>query len=155
MIRTAVLDDIPELTKIAKSFYVDGEFAEKGLNFKEMSFIMMAQSMIVDSANKLILVAEHEGQIVGMLGAYVSPWFCDFSQFQVVESWFYVLPEYRKFGYGKELLNVLTEIAQKSGAVNLKMASLHNEKQNIMGRFYRSQGFVKSDSFYVKELNHG
>lgn len=154
MIRAATLKDIPALTELAKEFYEMGPFAENGLNFQETSFMFMAASMIQSPKEKVVLVAEDKtAGIVGMLGAYISPWFCDFHQAQVVESWFYVKPDYRKHGTAKKLLKELEKRAEKV-AVNIKLASIPTEDQDKIDRLYGMQGYKQTDRYFTKRLDN-
>ena len=53
-----------------------------------------------------------EGQLVGSLGLHrTSPWYSD-SEY-LADGWFYVLPEYRKTGVGKMLIDEAKKFANE------------------------------------------
>jgi GNAT superfamily N-acetyltransferase len=57
-------------------------------------------------------VMNDEGQLVGSLGLHrTSPWYSD-SEY-LADGWFYVLPEYRKTGVGKMLIDEAKKFANE------------------------------------------
>lgn len=57
-------------------------------------------------------VMNDEGRLVGSLGLYrTSPWYSD-SEY-LADGWFYVLPEYRKTGVGKMLIDEAKKFANE------------------------------------------
>ena len=58
-------------------------------------------------------VEDDEGKLVGSLGLHkTSPWYSDSAY--LADGWFYVLPEYRKTGVGKMLIETAKEFAKEA-----------------------------------------
>ena len=154
MIRQAEMKDIPRIIDLAYKFYTEGEFSGKGLKFNPESFKIMCIDMISKPNHKVILISEENEGINGMIGAYIAPWFCDFSQSQLIESWFYVEQKFRGKYIAVRLLKELEKMGLQAGCVNIKLASLPNDRQDRMDIYYKRLGYKLSDRFYSKEINH-
>lgn len=69
---------------------------------------------VVFNVNQMAFGVENEeGQLVGSLGLHrTSPWYSD-SEY-LADGWFYVLPEYRKTGVGKMLIDEAKKFADQA-----------------------------------------
>jgi GNAT superfamily N-acetyltransferase len=67
---------------------------------------------VVYNANQMAFGVEENGKLVGTLGLHrTSPWYSD-SEY-LADGWFYVLPEYRKTGVGKMLIDEAKKFAEE------------------------------------------
>ena len=68
---------------------------------------------VVFNVNQMAFgVEEEDGKLVGTLGLHrTSPWYSD-SEY-LADGWFYVLPEYRKTGVGKMLIDEAKKFAEE------------------------------------------
>jgi GNAT superfamily N-acetyltransferase len=67
---------------------------------------------VVFNVNQMAFGVEDEGKLIGSLGLHrTSPWYSD-SEY-LADGWFYVLPEYRKTGVGKMLIDEAKKFADQ------------------------------------------
>lgn len=67
---------------------------------------------VVYNVNQMAFGVEHDGKLVGTLGLHrTAPWYSD-SEY-LADGWFYVLPEYRKTGVGKMLIDEAKKFAEE------------------------------------------
>lgn len=68
---------------------------------------------VVFNVNQMAFGVEDEGKLVGSVGLHrTSPWYSD-SEY-LADGWFYVLPEYRKTGVGKMLIDAAKKFAEEA-----------------------------------------
>jgi len=68
---------------------------------------------VVFNVNQMAFGVEDEGKLIGSLGLHrTSPWYSD-SEY-LADGWFYVLPEYRKTGVGKMLIDEAKKFADEA-----------------------------------------
>ena len=68
---------------------------------------------VVFNVNQMAFGVEDEGKLVGSIGLHrTSPWYSD-SEY-LADGWFYVLPEYRKTGVGKMLIDAAKKFAEEA-----------------------------------------
>jgi GNAT superfamily N-acetyltransferase len=68
---------------------------------------------VVFNVNQMTFGVEDEGKLVGSIGLHrTSPWYSD-SEY-LADGWFYVLPEYRKTGVGKMLIDAAKKFAEEA-----------------------------------------
>ena len=67
---------------------------------------------VISNLNYMTWGVEEDGKLVGSLGLHrTAPWYSDTEY--LADGWFYVLPEYRKTGVGKMLIEQAKEFAQE------------------------------------------
>jgi GNAT superfamily N-acetyltransferase len=67
---------------------------------------------VVFNVNQMAFGVEEDGKLVGTLGLHrTAPWYSD-SEY-LADGWFYVLPEYRKTGVGKMLIDEAKKFAEE------------------------------------------
>lgn len=102
----------------------------------------------IRSENSLVIVAEHKGRIVAVLKAgYINRVFYDPPlEGQIQE--FYILPQYRRMGIGKKMLEYAVEkLRHKVSFITVSFPSLNT----IAVSFYEKFGFRPIFSVYAKE----
>ena len=68
---------------------------------------------VIYNVGQVAFGVEDEGKLVGSLGLHrTTPWYSD-SEY-LADGWFYVLPEYRKTGVGKMLINEAKKFAEEA-----------------------------------------
>ncbi|MGC9152652.1 MAG: GNAT family N-acetyltransferase [Vulcanisaeta sp.] len=104
---------------------------------------------IRDNKNHLILVAEDMGKIVGVLKADIRErlFYSPSIEGAIVD--FYVMPEYRRKGLGRQMLERAITILRERGA-QLITAEFPTQNQ-IAINFYNKMGFRSLVSIYARE----
>jgi len=140
----AVMDELLRLKRLNSEF----DFALKVSSGNESEIINKLNNMIDDKENHIILVAEDNDKIVGILISdiifriYYDP------KYEVRIREFYVMPEYRGKDVGKALINKLREIAQKK---DIKMITAEFPSLNVIAiNFYKNMGFKELIKIYSK-----
>ena len=137
MIRFAKREDVPEILRFIK------ELAEyEKLGDEVVADEKLLEEWIFDRKKAEVIFVLHEDKPVGF-----ALFFHNFSTFLGRAGVFledlYVSPEYRKLGYGKELLVNLAKIAKKRGCGRLEWNCLDWNTPSI--GFYKSLGAVTMD----------
>jgi ribosomal protein S18 acetylase RimI-like enzyme len=108
----------------------------------------------ISSAIKLedrdVLVADHDGKIVGVIMGEIlnRPFYQPAKELRITE--IYLLPEYRKTGLGKKLLDSLIE---KEREKSCGVLTVEFPTENLLAhKFYTSQGMRSVISIYGKKL---
>lgn len=98
------------------------------------------------------LVAETDGKLVGCLAAMIYPSVFKNDDLEAMELFWYVLPEYRKYKVGTELVNVLESVCKERKITKLFMAAPHHTKGVPFERYYQRAGYKKTETIYTKEF---
>jgi ribosomal protein S18 acetylase RimI-like enzyme len=143
-IRKAILEDIPQLTRLFnlyRVFYRKEEDLEGAKKFLEERMM---------NKESIVFVAEIGTELVGFTQLYPQ-----FSSTRMRRSWLlndlYVLEEHRGMGISKQLIESAMLLAMETGSAGLM---LETEKGNVIGnRLYPSVGFRPCDgaNFYFWE----
>lgn len=102
----------------------------------------------IGSRDSLVIVAEHNGRVVGILKAgFIDRVFYDPPlEGQIQE--FYLLPQYRRIGIGKKMLEYAIEkLKDRVSFITVSFPSLNT----IAVSFYQKFGFRPIFSVYAKE----
>ncbi len=97
---------------------------------------------------------DDKGKYIGGIGGtvYRHPWS---GKIECSELFWYILPEHRRTGAGKALLDKLEQWARSMGAGNLVMTYIHGIGDDKMKAFYYREGFFPLEHRVIKVLNHG
>lgn len=123
------------------------------------NYVLNPQKMIDNIGvwihNSLALVAERDGELVGViLGKIATPWYSD--EIAAVEDFFYVKPEHRGSRAGYMLVRGFNEWAKKQGALHVR-AGVSSGCGDAGGRLYEHFGMKFMGGNYVahtKEDGH-
>jgi len=146
------LDAFFDLYWISSSEHVkyNEEFEALKPQEKCKDFIIKRQKAYLKDKDYVSLVAEDEGKIVGIISGHIGS--RDELEIYVIETIGYVdelcvLPEYRKSGTGKKLLDsLLKELFEKE----VKFVGLGVAYKNPAVDFYLSQGFAPAGLWMVR-----
>lgn len=137
MIRFATREDIPEILRFIKEL---ADY-EKMLN-EVIADEKLLEEWIFDKQKAEVIFVLHDEKPVGF-----ALFFHNFSTFLgragIYLEDLYVSPQYRKLGYGKELLSALAKIAKERSCGRLEWACLNWNQPSI--DFYKSLGAVPMD----------
>jgi GNAT superfamily N-acetyltransferase len=148
-VREARPEDWEGVLEKCKLFFVNTsmnsrcEFEEEGL--KELFF----QSF--DSKGSQVWVVD-DGKIVGFCVMIIFPLVFSISTKVAQELSWWLDPEYRGSGAGKELKEKMEQWARKQGANHMFMIALENDKTEKMKQVYEKMGFTPIERTFCKEL---
>lgn len=149
MIRPAVPDDAEVLLDMGQAFHAEAGYADR-FDFVPGDFAVALDAM---SDAGLLLVAEKDGQVVGMAGADAAPLIFNRSVRIGREAFWYIQPAHRK-GIGRELLSALECAAKSYGAAIFDVVAEDGEgKRGVaLARLYRAASYSPAESVFRKVL---
>ncbi len=150
ILREAVEKDLDQVTRlVVRLKRLNEEFdplLKNVQNIEEACREYMKKA--IESRDSLVIVAEHEGRVVGVLKAgFIDRVFYDPPlEGQIQE--FYLLPQYRRMGIGKKMLEYAMEkLKDRVSFITVSFPSLNT----IAVSFYQKFGFRPIFSVYAKE----
>lgn len=152
MIRLAVPDDGPSIMRMGEAFFHEAGHGAR-FTFDRESF---ARSVIIFAQNDLLLVAEKNGEVVGMAAADVAPAFWNHNVLLSREAWWYVDRAHRQ-GIGRRLLVALEDLLKERGATLFDVVAEEGEgsRSESLARLYRAGGFSPAERTFRKVLTQG
>lgn len=149
-IRQAIEADRLTLFKLCVAMTEETDFKNYVLNPQKM-----IDSIGVWMHNSMLLVAEKDGEVVGILmGKMTTPWYSD--EPAAVEDFFYVKPEHRGSRAGYMLVRGFMAWAKEHGALHVR-AGVSSGCGAAGGRLYEHFGMNHMGGNYVahiKEHDH-
>lgn len=158
LIRDAVPDDAAALIQMGAAFFAEAGLPERfnaiglpEITFCPESFIRSCEYM-ADPSRGVLLVAEEDGEVVGMLGAAFAPapWNLRIKLSQ--EQWWYCRKGKRR-GAGHALLREYEARATAQGVVISGMVAENGLRGDAVGQLYKAKGYAPAESVYWKRLN--
>lgn len=149
MIRLAVLEDIPDICRMATEFYKTTSYANLSkipLNYDDV--VALAELMI---NAQTISVAVIEGKVHGMIGLVVIPFVFNADYMHAGEIVWWVDDEVKGTGMGRALLDAAETMARDVGAVHIQMVDLISSG-DLPGKIYTSAGYQLTERSYTKVL---
>lgn len=145
MIRPATMDDVPRLIDMAQRFY-----AESGYEpiYGPMLDTSAAGLAILTMESGILLVAEHEGEVVGMVCLHVEPYLFNPSVTIASEIAWWIAPEHRGGLLGARLLKSVDEACKERGAIP-RMATLAGSPPQA-GAMLERAGYAHTERYYTK-----
>lgn len=145
MIRKATVADAPRIVEMVGHFINVPHYGQ---------FFRFRPHVIADLVDRcldigLILLAEHEGRVVGMYAAFplIEP---IGKQAMLDEMAWWVEPEFRKGTVGPRLLKAAETWAKQKQLHLVKMVAPADQPQ--VGAYYERLGYTKVETSYVKRL---
>jgi GNAT superfamily N-acetyltransferase len=144
LIREATAADIPRLVEMGERFFEASGYADIA-TFDTGAAEQTTRDLL---AGGVVLVAEAEGEVVGMAGALVYRFYFSKDDMTAQELVWWVEPEHR--GIGQQLHKALEDGARERGATSISMIALDSMKW--VGRLYERAGYRPSEHCYIKRL---
>ena len=147
MIRAATHADIPAIVAMSRKFYATTDYAKHS----PMSDDAVADiaAMLIDTG--VMLVAEFDGAVVGMVGLMVLPFTFNPQRTMAAEVVWWVEPDAQGFGVGKALLQAVEPAAAARGADLVQMMTLATSPPQA-GAMYERAGYRHSETCYTKRI---
>lgn len=100
----------------------------------------------------VVLVAESNGQVIGMAAAFANPHWFNARHLAGQELFWWVEPEHRGSRAGPLLATGLEAWATGAGCKTFSMASTANLKPESLARLYARRGYVPQDIYFAKVM---
>lgn len=149
MIRDATLDDVPTIAALGELFHAEAgweDIAEYAPADCEKTL-----AMLVNGDDGILIVAEDEGEIIGMAGGLAHPFYFNHAHKTGMEFFWWVKPG-RRNGLGVQLLDAMESQARALGCLSWSMIALDKVNPELTGRFYRKRGYRASEHSWIKRL---
>lgn len=146
-IRPATEDDVDVIVEMSAKFYETTSYR----HFTAMSSDTVANlaRMLIDTG--VMLVAEADGDVVGMAGLYVGPFMFNDAAKGAYEVVWWVSPDSRGAGAGKALMAGIEAACRAKGCNIIQMVTLATSPAHA-GKVYEALGYRHSETSYTKEL---
>lgn len=148
-IRPATHDDIEAVTALGEKFHTEGGLEQ--LAPYDPDSIRSLLAVLIDGDSGILIVAEQDGEIIGMAGGMVFPLYFNAAVKVGQEFFWWVQPEHRR-GPGKALKDAIEQAAKAAGAAHWFMIALENVRPDAVGAVYRRAGYRPWEHSYVKGL---
>jgi L-amino acid N-acyltransferase YncA len=145
LVRKATQGDTERIVEMGAAFYATTKYAQ-ATPYDETSAAVLIQFMR-DSG--ILLVAEHSGAVIGMVGLVVAPFAFNMAVRGAHEVMWWVEPDARDSGAGLALLRAVDEACAQAGVVWQEMKSLATSPEYV-GAIYERFGYALSETSYTK-----
>lgn len=146
MIRKAEEKDIKRIVELGVSFFEEAKTSSTPV-FSEDKATATITSM-VDADNCILLIAEDDGYIVGIMGIIICEhWFSN--EVIAQELFWYVLPEFR-YGHGSDLLDIAEVKAKSLGASIISMVDLG--ESSPVSLFLKRRGYSIEEKTHIRRI---
>lgn len=147
IVRRAVMEDVDSIVEMSRAFYATTSYA----GFTPMSdeSAGLLAEMLIETG--VMLVAEKDGAVVGMVGLIVAPFMFNAAVLTAHEIVWYVRPEEVGKGAGAALLAAIEPACRERGVVAIQMVHLSTSPPQAAA-LYERMGYRYTESSYTKEL---
>jgi L-amino acid N-acyltransferase YncA len=145
-VRKATAEDLPAILRMARKFYAETSYA--ALTPMSDDAVIGLARMIMDTG--VLLVAEVQGDVVGMVALMVLPFMFNRDVRTAHEVAWWVDPDERASGAGIALMRALERACRAAGCRAIQMIAL--PKSVPATAVYRRLGYVLSEYCWTKEL---
>lgn len=146
-VRKATLADVPAIVRMSACFYETTSYA----GWADFNAETVEDLAISLTKYHVMLVAEHDGKAVGMVGLFVAPFMFNATKRAAYEVVWWVDPEARDTGAGKALLKAIEPACRDAGCHAIQMVHLNNSPP-AAALLYERAGYGHSESSYTKVI---
>jgi len=147
VIREANLKDIDVIVSMSKKFYQTTHY-KNFADFNDETVSDLATNLL---ENHVMLVAEVDGVVVGMVGLFVAPFMFNSEKTGAYEVVWWVNPDAQGSGVGYHLLQAIEPACRAKGADIIQMVMMANSPE-IARQIYERNGYAHSETSFTKEL---
>jgi len=147
MIRAATEADIPAIVEMSRAFYATTHYAH-WCAMDDTTVADLARSLLTDH---VMLVAESDGLVVGMVGLFVAPFLFNRDELGAYEVVWYVSPSARGGRVAWSLLQAIEPACRAKGATRIQMVHMPNSPPQAAA-LYERFGYAHSETSYTKAL---
>jgi len=107
----------------------------------------------LDNENMTVLVAEDDGELIGITAAIAYPIYFNPAKLVAQELWWYIKPSARGGAASKLLFQEIEKWGMSKQAEAMFMVALDNDRIEAMVKLYGRLGYTPTERTFVKELN--
>ncbi len=148
IVRKATEKDLTEITQMGRIFFMEAAWGDV-CEWDDLAAYESLYNMVVGD-NCIIMVAEQDNKIIGMVGAVLFPLWFNPAIKMGQEFFLYVKLEHRG-GVGIKLMQALEDEAKENGVQGFAMLAVENLPS--LDKFYSKWGYRPSEKTYIKRLN--
>jgi GNAT superfamily N-acetyltransferase len=146
-VRDATEVDVDAIVAMSSKFYATTNYRSY-VNMDEETVANLVR-MLIDTS--IMLVAEDAGEVIGMAGMVIGPFLFNATIKGAHEVVWWVSPDSRGSGAGKELLKAIEQRAKDKGCRIIQMLTLSTSPVQA-GQAYERIGYAHSETCYTKEI---
>jgi len=150
-IRPATVEDIPCYMDLAAAFVATTPVSHI-IPFDRDSTAAFIESAL-DNENMTVLVAEDDGELIGITAAIAYPIYFNPAKLVAQELWWYIKPSARGGAASKLLFQEIEKWGMSKQAEAMFMVALDNDRIEAMVKLYGRLGYTPTERTFVKELN--
>lgn len=147
LIRLATDADLEDVLSMSSEFYATTHHA-KNIPLDRNSVVRLVDLLL---AGGILLLAEIDDEVVGMIAGYVHPYIFNNNVMQLGEIVWYVKPEHRATKAGIALLDSLEDEARKAGVDYMVMMNFADGPE-VVNRLYTAAGYNQTELAWTKLL---
>lgn len=146
-VRHATKSDIPRIVEMSEQFYATTAYPALAPLAKESA----AGLALIMIETGVMLVAEHDGRVVGMVGLFIEPFTFNVTVTVATEIVWWVAPDAQGAGAGRELLAAIEPACKARGAHAIRMMCLASSPPQAAA-LYARMGYMPSEHAFTKRL---
>lgn len=147
IIRHATPGDAEAIVGMAAKFYATTSYRNFA-PFDEQTVGDLALALI---GSGVMLVAESDGRLVGMVGLFVAPFMFNRAARSAHEVVWWVDPDAQGAGVGRALLAAVEPACRELGVAAIQMVHLESSPPQAAA-LYEREGYFRTESCFTKEL---
>ena len=147
MIREATKEDYPSIERHARRFWEETYFKDDYLDGSALMYMDVALSQ------RLLFVAEVDGNIVGFAAGCMSPLMGNLKVMAGTEMAWWVDPEFRATRCGIGLLKALETSSKKQGCKYWSMVAMESSMPKPLQKLYKKMGYTSNEYTFTKRVN--
>lgn len=149
VIRPATMDDVPRIVEMAERFYPTSGYPDL---YGPMARESAAGLAIITMESGVMLVAEHDGELVGMACVHIDHFLFNAAIKVGHELVFWIEPEHRGGMLAVRMLRAVDKAVADRGAQVNRMAILSTSPDQA-GALYERLGYARTETNFSKRLH--
>lgn len=150
MVRNAEEKDLITIVEMGELFHAEAGL-DKVASYNRFHTYKMVEELL-NAPEGILLVAEKDGEIIGMTGGITYPMYFNQDSISGQEMFWYVEPEYRNGTIGIKMLREMEKQAKERGCDTFTMISEDYLNPEALDKMYLKSGYRRYEHTYVRNL---
>lgn len=149
-VRRATFADVERMLPLTEDLH---KYLELGrLAHYDRGYMELFLSVSIHDDDKLALVAEQDGNVLGMMIAHTLGHWWSPSKLYAQELMYWVRPQYRHLGSGAEMLSRFDDWVKERGLDMAGMSSSGIYQREKLEKLFRGLGYVEESVIFMKRV---